>query len=171
MKPSGTWCRKLACSSTPGPKPETRRQVAPDEVFLTINGERHYLWQAVDRRAMCSISWRKRRTSTPPRRSSVATPGVDPRAPVIITISSKATEQRTGEPPESGTSPASLSNNRAENSRRGAPCSPLRVLLEIARRPQMRSRGEHQEATFAPAQSEPTPSRPPVAPDEMSTNK
>ena len=28
-----------------------------DEVFLTINGKRHYLWRAVDQDDTCSISW------------------------------------------------------------------------------------------------------------------
>ena len=39
-----------------GPAVETL-ELAPDEVFVRINGERHYLWRAVDHEGEMLRSW------------------------------------------------------------------------------------------------------------------
>src|SRR5499426_2523555 len=43
-----------------------------DEVFLTIKGERHYLWRAVDQDGTCWISWSNAGGTSRPRKSSSA---------------------------------------------------------------------------------------------------
>ena len=54
------WCAKFGPVYAAGLR---RRQPRPgnkwhlDEVFLTINGRRHYLWRAVTRTATSSTSW------------------------------------------------------------------------------------------------------------------
>ncbi|GIR43972.1 MAG: hypothetical protein CM15mP54_08260 [Paracoccaceae bacterium] len=43
-----------------GPAVETL-ELAPDEVFVRINGERHYLWRAVDHEGEVLKAWSPKR--------------------------------------------------------------------------------------------------------------
>src|SRR4249919_1739222 len=55
------WCRKFgqAYANQLRRRPRPRDKWHLDEVFLTIHGERYYLWRAVDRTTMSSIFWCK----------------------------------------------------------------------------------------------------------------
>jgi hypothetical protein len=82
-----------------------------DEAFLTIQGERHYLWRAVDQDGhVLDILVQRRRDRQPPRNSSASSSRGSPMCPKSSSrIACKAMRRPCGDPAQCGTPPASLS--------------------------------------------------------------